>query len=200
MSKLKRASIFYSLFNAGSYLPTVSVKAVCELLRMCERGNWYCLSSVTHHMLTQALTANATKWNAEYPSPHTLGTAYIHTNSLSILTCILSLLSPCCLSYSCFHLCIVFLDRLRSLSAGLRVCVCVCVWLGFGWQDLLKAELWIFHDVWCSDMGETDRDRGEEKRGVDVRKPKGGWEQGGRLPPGCLSFFIVPLRNERLYN
>lgn len=178
MYELKPASIFYNL--PAVHLVMLARVCGCETVgvwaftHVCEARNWYCPSSVTHHMLTQALTAHATKWNAEYPV-HTHKKKHRHT---------VALLSN--FYYSIF--CIVFPNRLRSECSVVSACE-----RGFGWQDLLKAELWIFHDAWCSDMTKRQKLGRVEGRGCE-RRPEGRWEKEGERgsAPGAFLSFIPP--------
>lgn len=82
-------------------------------------------------------------------SPSTLGTVYAHKQSLSfsVLTFTVPLPPPCCLFYFCYHLCIVFLDRLGSVSAGLSVRVCVRGWWGVWWARSVKSRA--VNLSWC---------------------------------------------------
>lgn len=99
-----------------------------------------------------------------------------------------------CLSFSRCH---VFVDSFRCMSAGVvHLCVCVREREDFGW--LLKAELWIFHDVWCSDMRERER---------EVRSNRRGWKQtkrtmskGGRLVLGSPSCYPPFTKDECCHN
>lgn len=134
-------------------------------------------------MLTQAFTAYFTMWNTKYAA-HTYMHSHKPAPKLWVLLSNFSLPPQplsWCLSFSRCH---VFVDSFRCMSAGVvHLCVCVREREDFGW--LLKAELWIFHDVWCSDMRERERERwgateeGESRRG-------GRWAKEG-------GSYLVPL-------
>lgn len=133
MYELKPASIFYNL--SAVHLVMLARVCGCETVgvwaftHVCEARNWYCPSSVTHHMLAQALTVHATKWNAEYPV-HTHKNTHTDTQSLSSLTFIIP-------SSALFF----------QTGSDLWVQRCVCVW----------ARVWLARSVksgavnlsWC---------------------------------------------------
>lgn len=152
---------YFSIYLLCMWWCCLLYVGVCEGLRMCARHEIDTVRHLSH--ITCSL-----RRSQHTPPSGTLDTPTTHTHTKTRETrSLCTLLLTFVLSHYIF--CVVFLKDPNCVAA-------------FGRQDLLKAALWIFHDVWCSDMRKRQTEIGVTKgRGAQhVRvRPEGGWRKEG---------------------